>query len=201
MFNLFEIVFWGSLPVGLIAIVFFIFLIHNKRVMKNLILSMVRSFTTLFFPFTIFLLGFFYFILVLNFIGLIPFCFPISALVCVSLFFAFLGWLGNYIYILVLNFKTNVAHFLPQGSPGFLAVILVWIEFISWLARPLSLRVRLVANITAGHLLIHLISIRTFFNSAIFFLFFFFVILELVVARVQAYVYTLLLSLYVNEGL
>jgi len=77
----------------------------------------------------------------------------------------------------------------------------VWIEVISWLARPLSLGVRLVANITAGHLLIHLISLGCFYINFVFFLAFFFFLLELVVAFVQAYVYTLLLSLYVNEGL
>lgn len=176
-------------------------MVHSKGIFKVLLVIVGSNFVTLYFPFFIFLFCLFYFILVLNFIGLIPFSFPASALVCISIFFAFLGWLGNYVFTLVLNFKANVAHFLPVGSPGFLVVILVWIEFISWLARPVSLGVRLVANITAGHLLIHLMSAGVYFSVWVFFLFFCFMLLEMVVAIVQAYVYSLLLSLYVNEGL
>ena len=186
---------------GLIFFLLCVYTLHNSGVFKILIVIVSSSFVSVTFPFVIFLFGLFYFILVLNFIRLVPFSFPVSALVCVSLFFAFLRWLGNYIFILLLNFKSNVAHFLPVGSPGFLVVILVWIEFISWLARPISLGVRLVANITAGHLLIHLMSSGVYFSTWVFVVFFIFILLEIVVAVVQAYVYSLLLSLYVNEGL
>lgn len=86
-------------------------------------------------------------------------------------------------------------------------MILVWIEFISWLARPLALGVRLIANITARHLLLHLISSRVAFLMGYrrFILLglvglILIVVLEIAVAAIQAYVFSLLLSLYVREG-
>jgi F0F1-type ATP synthase membrane subunit a len=80
---------------------------------------------------------------------------------------------------------------------------LVWIEIASLGIRPLALGIRLIANITAGHLLLHLFSLRSIGRLGLLIgaLFFFIVLLELRVAVIQAYVFSLLLSLYINERL
>uniref|UniRef100_A0A7N4PKK7 ATP synthase F(0) complex subunit a n=1 Tax=Sarcophilus harrisii TaxID=9305 RepID=A0A7N4PKK7_SARHA len=86
--------------------------------------------------------------------------------------------------------------------------ILVVIETISLLIQPLALAVQLTANITAGHLLIHLISsaalalvsINIVLSSITLIILFLLTILELAVAMIQAYVFTLLVSLYLHDN-
>uniref|UniRef100_A0A4X2LFW0 ATP synthase F(0) complex subunit a n=1 Tax=Vombatus ursinus TaxID=29139 RepID=A0A4X2LFW0_VOMUR len=86
--------------------------------------------------------------------------------------------------------------------------ILIIIETISLFIQPLALAVRLTANITAGHLLIHLIgsatlalsSISITVSTIIFTILFLLTILELAVAIIQAYVFTLLVSLYLHDN-
>uniref|UniRef100_A0A7N5PA21 ATP synthase F(0) complex subunit a n=1 Tax=Ailuropoda melanoleuca TaxID=9646 RepID=A0A7N5PA21_AILME len=86
--------------------------------------------------------------------------------------------------------------------------ILILIETVSLLIRPIALGVRLTANITAGHLLIHMISSTTIelMNTSIIIPSFTLIlllaltILEIAVACIQAYVFTLLLSLYLEEN-
>lgn len=104
--------------------------------------------------------------------------------------------------------KASLAHFLPQGTPTPLIPMLVIIETISLFIQPLALAVRLTANITAGHLLIHLIgsaalallSISITLSCLTFVILLLLTILELAVAIIQAYVFTLLVSLYLQEN-
>ncbi len=77
-------------------------------------------------------------------------------------------------------------HLVPSGSPLFLIPIMVLIELIRQVVRPLTLGVRLGANLTAGHLLLALVGARI-------------LPLELVVAVVQGYVFSLLFQLYFGE--
>jgi F-type H+-transporting ATPase subunit a len=100
--------------------------------------------------------------------------------------------------------------FLPQNSPLALAVPLILIEIVSYLIRPLSLGIRLAANITAGHLLLNLGSSFLYFlvNSSFFILaplpfllLLVFTLLELAVAFIQSYVFSLLTALYINDSL
>ncbi|MFB9261324.1 MULTISPECIES: F0F1 ATP synthase subunit A [Bacteria] len=109
-----------------------------------------------------------------------------------------------------LRFKTksSLAHLLPQGTPTLLIPILVIIETISLVIQPVALAVRLTANITAGHLLIHLVGNATLTlltisppaTSLIFTLLTLLTILEIAVALIQAYVFTLLVSLYLHNN-
>ncbi|WP_104017781.1 F0F1 ATP synthase subunit A, partial [Roseovarius nitratireducens] len=100
--------------------------------------------------------------------------------------------------------KSALAHFLPQGTPIPLIPILIIIETISLFIQPIALAVRLTANITAGHLLIHLIGGATLALLSIniptalitFLILTLLTILEFAVALIQAYVFTLLVSLY-----
>lgn len=101
-----------------------------------------------------------------------------------------------------------LAHLLPEGTPTLLIPILIIIETISLFIRPLALGVRLTANLTAGHLLIQLIATAAFvllpliptvaiLTSALLLLL---TLLEVAVAIIQAYVFVLLLSLYLQEN-
>lgn len=104
--------------------------------------------------------------------------------------------------------KASLAHFLPQGTPIALIPILVIIETISLFIQPLALAVRLTANITAGHLLIHLIGSAALALMSIsittalitFIILVILTILEFAVALIQAYVFTLLVSLYLHDN-
>lgn len=101
-----------------------------------------------------------------------------------------------------------IGHFLPEGTPTALIPILIIIETISLFIRPLALGVRLTANLTAGHLLIHLISSAAFtlaptiptVAALTLVLLFILTLLEVAVAMIQAYVFVLLLSLYLQEN-
>lgn len=101
-----------------------------------------------------------------------------------------------------------LGHLLPEGTPVPLIPVLIIIETISLFIRPLALGVRLTANLTAGHLLMQLIATAAFVllplmpgvaiaTAAILFLL---TILEVAVAIIQAYVFVLLLSLYLQEN-
>lgn len=97
---------------------------------------------------------------------------------------------------------------MPGGAPLALAPILVPIETVSYLSRALSLGLRLAANLTAGHLLFAIISGFTFtmFTSGLFALslfpmlvMLFITILEMAVAIIQAYVFSLLTAIYLSD--
>ncbi|CAM9194747.1 unnamed protein product (mitochondrion) [Bubo scandiacus] len=103
----------------------------------------------------------------------------------------------------------SIGHLLPEGTPTPLIPALILIETTSLLIRPLALGVRLTANLTAGHLLIQLISTAvmallpimpmvSILTAVILFLL---TILEIAVAMIQAYVFVLLLSLYLQENI
>lgn len=102
----------------------------------------------------------------------------------------------------------SLGHLLPEGTPTPLVPVLIIIETISLFIRPIALGVRLTANLTAGHLLIQLFSTAAFvltktmpaialLVTAVLFLL---TLLEVAVAIIQAYVFVLLLSLYLQEN-
>jgi len=98
------------------------------------------------------------------------------------------------------------SHLVPLGSPAGLIFFLVIIELISNFIRPVTIRIRVVANITAGHLLLHLLSSFTLiiilvpgFVFILLFLIFFLVCMELGVALIQSYIFSTLIALYSRE--
>lgn len=101
-----------------------------------------------------------------------------------------------------------LGHMLPEGTPAPLIPILIVIETISLFIRPLALGVRLTANLTAGHLLIQLISTAVLVliplmpavSVLTIIVLFLLTLLEVAVAIIQAYVFVLLLSLYLQEN-
>nr|YP_008816341.2 ATP synthase F0 subunit 6 [Babina subaspera] len=148
------------------------------------------------------------FLLSMNLLGLLPYTFTPTTQLSINLGLATPLWLTTVLVGFRNQFTHSLAHFLPEGTPAPLIPVLILIETISLFIRPLALGVRLTANLTAGHLLIHLISSAV---SAIFFLsitasmvtflvLVLLTILEIAVAMIQAYVFVLLLSLYLQEN-
>nr|YP_010033969.1 ATP synthase F0 subunit 6 [Gymnobelideus leadbeateri]QOW83344.1 ATP synthase F0 subunit 6 [Gymnobelideus leadbeateri] len=143
-----------------------------------------------------------------NLLGLLPYSFTPTTQLSMNIGMAIPLWLATVILGFRLKPKVSLAHLLPQGTPTPLIPMLIIIETISLLIQPLALAVRLTANITAGHLLIHLIGAATLALSSIsmtvstitFTILFLLTILELAVAMIQAYVFTLLVSLYLHEN-
>nr|ADN21177.1 ATP synthase F0 subunit 6 [Denariusa bandata] len=148
------------------------------------------------------------FLITINILGLLPYTFTPTTQLSMNMAFALPLWLATVI-IGMRNQPTHaLGHLLPEGSPTPLIPILVVIETISLLIRPLALGVRLTANLTAGHLLIQLISSAAFVLLPIMptvailtsILLLMLTILEVAVAMIQAYVFVLLLSLYLQEN-
>nr|YP_009000404.1 ATP synthase F0 subunit 6 [Pteronotus parnellii]AHF21570.1 ATP synthase F0 subunit 6 [Pteronotus parnellii] len=143
-----------------------------------------------------------------NLLGLLPHSFTPTTQLSMNLSMAIPLWAGTVILGFRHKTKASLAHFLPQGTPIPLIPMLVIIETISLFIQPVALAVRLTANITAGHLLIHLIggatlalmdiSMTTAFIT--FIILILLTILEFAVALIQAYVFTLLVSLYLHDN-
>nr|YP_009178455.1 ATP synthase F0 subunit 6 [Lynx canadensis]AAU00416.1 ATP synthase F0 subunit 6 [Lynx canadensis]AKE36239.1 ATP synthase F0 subunit 6 [Lynx canadensis] len=143
-----------------------------------------------------------------NLLGLLPHSFTPTTQLSMNLGMAIPLWAGTVITGFRHKTKASLAHFLPQGTPIPLIPMLVIIETISLFIQPVALAVRLTANITAGHLLMHLIggatlaltNISTSVALITFIILILLTILEFAVALIQAYVFTLLVSLYLHDN-
>nr|QUJ18231.1 ATP synthase protein 6 [Plesiops coeruleolineatus] len=148
------------------------------------------------------------FLITLNMLGLLPYTFTPTTQLSLNMAFAIPLWLASVIIGLRSQPTHALGHLLPEGTPTLLIPVLIIIETISLFIRPLALGVRLTANLTAGHLLIQLIATAAFvllplmppvaFLTAILLLLL--TLLEIAVAMIQAYVFVLLLSLYLQEN-
>nr|YP_010965060.1 ATP synthase F0 subunit 6 [Rhogeessa mira]WNM91057.1 ATP synthase F0 subunit 6 [Rhogeessa mira] len=143
-----------------------------------------------------------------NLLGLLPHSFTPTTQLSMNIGMAIPLWAGTVILGFRHKTKASLAHFLPQGTPLPLIPMLVIIETISLFIQPMALAVRLTANITAGHLLIHLIGSATLALMDIsmttafitFIILVLLTMLEFAVALIQAYVFTLLVSLYLHDN-
>jgi F-type H+-transporting ATPase subunit a len=147
----------------------------------------------------------FVFILFSNYIGLIPGAYTVTSQIIVTAAFSFLV----YGISLVVGFSMHGVKFLgiliPPGTPGWLVPLMVPIEIISQIARPISLAVRLFANMTAGHVMLAVLFGLTIsgglligwlpfvFTVAIY-------LLEFGIAFIQAYIFTILTCVYLGDA-
>nr|YP_003359503.1 ATP synthase F0 subunit 6 [Acheilognathus yamatsutae]ABQ01691.1 ATP synthase F0 subunit 6 [Acheilognathus yamatsutae] len=148
------------------------------------------------------------FLISINMLGLLPYTFTPTTQLSLNMGFAVPFWLATVIIGMRNQPTVALGHLLPEGTPIPLIPVLIIIETISLFIRPLALGVRLTANLTAGHLLIQLIATAVFvlapmmptvaiLTAAVLFLL---TLLEVAVAMIQAYVFVLLLSLYLQEN-
>nr|YP_010349764.1 ATP synthase F0 subunit 6 [Pimephales tenellus]UNZ13080.1 ATP synthase F0 subunit 6 [Pimephales tenellus]UNZ13093.1 ATP synthase F0 subunit 6 [Pimephales tenellus] len=148
------------------------------------------------------------FLITINMLGLLPYTFTPTTQLSLNMGLAVPLWLATVIIGMRNQPTVALGHLLPEGTPIPLIPVLIIIETISLFIRPLALGVRLTANLTAGHLLIQLIATAVFvllpmmptvalLTAAVLFLL---TLLEVAVAMIQAYVFVLLLSLYLQEN-
>ena len=150
----------------------------------------------------------FFFILFSNFLGLIPFSFTVTS--HITLTFMLGG--STVIGLTIIGFIKQKLHFLdlfvPKGVPNALLPLLISIEVVSYIARGFSLSIRLFANLMSGHSLIHILL---FFITKIIkfnfilgliglFLIFIIFILEIGISFLQAYVFAVLVSIYLKDS-
>nr|QXI72971.1 ATP synthase F0 subunit 6 [Aotus nigriceps] len=148
------------------------------------------------------------FIALNNLLGLTPYAFTPTTQLSMNLGMAIPLWAATVFMGLRFKTKASLAHFLPQGTPIPLIPMLIIIETISLFIQPMALAVRLTANITAGHLLMHLLgdtaltlmSIYVSSSTITIIIIILLITLELGVALIQAYVFTLLVSLYLHDN-
>nr|YP_008379143.1 ATP synthase subunit 6 [Saguinus oedipus]AGM47663.1 ATP synthase subunit 6 [Saguinus oedipus] len=148
------------------------------------------------------------FIALNNILGLTPYAFTPTTQLSMNLGMAIPLWAATVLMGLRFKTKSSLAHFLPQGTPIPLIPMLIIIETISLVIQPVALAVRLTANITAGHLLMHLLgdtaltlmSIYLSSSTITIIIIILLITLELGVALIQAYVFTLLVGLYLHDN-
>nr|BDP99387.1 ATP synthase F0 subunit 6 [Accipiter badius poliopsis] len=148
-------------------------------------------------------------LLTINLLGLLPYTFTPTTQLSMNMALAFPLWLATLLMGLRNQPTMSLGHLLPEGTPTPLIPALILIETTSLLIRPLALGVRLTANLTAGHLLIQLISTATItllpllptVSALTLLILLLLTILEIAVAMIQAYVFVLLLSLYLQENI
>jgi ATP synthase subunit 6 len=173
-------------------------------VKENLYIRKQQYFSVIFYLFLTILLA--------NLAGMIPFSFTITSSFVVTFFLAATHFIGiNHIAVVKHQWQTNDL-FLPSGAPLAIAPFLIFIEAVSYIARVFSLSIRLFANMMSGHALLKILIGFSWvlLNSgtgmvllalapwgivtAIMFL-------ELLIAFLQAYVFTILVTLYINDVL
>lgn len=152
------------------------------------------------------------FILLSNIVGLVPYSFTVTSHLVVTLALALSLFLGIVSVILKKHKWKSLQLFLPQGTSLFLSFLLVPIEIVSFFFKPLSLGVRLFANIIAGHTLLKVIGgfawaiiakggFLLYLHIFPLFILVLLIGLELGVGLIQTYVFLILVSIYFREGL
>ena len=158
-----------------------------------------------------FIFTLFSFILTLNLIGMIPYNYSVTSQIIVSIGLSFTIWVFVTLTGFVRHGINYISMFFPQGAPLALAPLLVCIELVSYFARAISLGLRLAANISAGHLLLAIIGgfgwdmlkaggllmVGSVVPIGLIWILMF---LEIAVAGIQAYVLTLLTTIYLNDA-
>ena len=164
-------------------------------------------------PYFSFIFSLFMFVLFCNMFGMIPYTFTVTSHIIVTFALAIVIFFGVTVIGFVMHGISFLKFFVPSGVPKALLPLLVVIEVISYLTRPVSLSVRLFANMMAGHTMLKVFG---FFVAGMFFsgnlfiaplgvapLLFItaFTGLEILVAFLQAYVFAILTCIYLNDAI
>lgn len=139
------------------------------------------------------------FILYNNLQGLIRYTFVWTSQLLLSLSLRMSLWFSILLQGVFKNLKKNLTHLVPTGTPFILIRFIILVESLRIFIRPITLSVRLAANITAGHLLLRLISWNNSFVVVGILIQLLIFVLEIIVAIIQSYVFIILLILYTEE--
>ena len=156
-------------------------------------------------PFFPLIFSLFMFILFCNVLGLIPYSFTVTSHIIVTFVFAGAIFIGVTVLGLMRHGLKFFSLFLPPGVPVLLAPLLVPIEFVSYLSRPISLSVRLAANMMAGHTMLKVFAgfvvALGLLGIAPLIIIILLYALETLIAFLQAYVFAVLTCLYINDAI
>lgn len=153
-----------------------------------------------------FLFTLFMFVLFANMIGMIPYTFTVTSHIVVTFALAMIVFLGVTVVGIVRHGFHFLHLFLPAGAPMWTAPVLIPIEVISYLSRPISLSVRLFANMTVGHVILKVVGgfvvalgLLGVVPGVAFLVVF--TGLEVGIAFLQAYIFTILSCVYLNDAI
>jgi len=159
-----------------------------------------------------FFLSIFFFILLLNTIGIIPYSSTVTSYLSVTLILTLIIIIGAYFAVFSLHGINFFSLFMPQGCPFVLIFFIIPIEFLSYVFRLISLSARLFANMMAGHSLLAVLagfswvmfnsnsSLIILIGTVPLFVVFLLFLLETGVAVVQAVVFTILSCMYMDQA-
>uniref|UniRef100_UPI0030FE477D ATP synthase subunit 6 n=1 Tax=Bothriocroton auruginans TaxID=188736 RepID=UPI0030FE477D len=191
---MFPVIYWSS-PSSIIISWKILLKKFFQEMMNNLKSSKIKN--------ILMLNSIFMLIFIANLIGLLPYVFTSSSHLIFSMFLAFPIWISLMLFGFVNKFNMMMCHLVPLGSPIFLSVFMVMIETVSNLIRPITLSIRLTANMISGHLLIHLLSSMALLSNTMMIIsipiMMILMVLETAVAAIQSFVFVTLISLYINE--
>nr|YP_010610634.1 ATP synthase F0 subunit 6 [Cirroctopus glacialis]WAP91389.1 ATP synthase F0 subunit 6 [Cirroctopus glacialis] len=150
------------------------------------------------------------FILIINFnlLGLLPYVFSSSSHLCMTFCLSLPLWLSLIMSSYQNNYYSSFASLLPMGTPSFLILFLPMIEFLSISVRPITLAIRIAANISAGHIILTLIGNYLVFSilsvnfisiSIIMFIQMMYFLFEIGIGIIQGYIFSLLITLYSDD--
>lgn len=152
-----------------------------------------------------FVFSLFLFILGANLLGMVPYAYTVTSQIIVTFSLA----MGVFIVITVIGFMRHgvsfMAYFVPTGVPKILFPLIIPIELISYLSRPISLSIRLFANMMAGHTMLKVFAgftiIMGMWGVAPLLLNVVLTAFEIMIAVLQAYVFTILTCIYLHDAL
>lgn len=152
-----------------------------------------------------FLLTAFFFILTSNFLGLVPYTATVTNNIAVTGILAIFSFFAIQIGGIINNgFIGYFKNLIPHGVPIFLAPIMFIVEFVGLFTKPFALAIRLFANMTAGHIVIYALISLIFVMQTILIspvsvgMALFIYLLEVLIALLQAYIFTMLSSLFIG---
>jgi F-type H+-transporting ATPase subunit a len=157
-------------------------------------------------PYFAFIFSLFMFVLFCNMFGMIPYAFTVTSHIIVTFMLASFIFIGVTIIGFIKHGVKYLELFVPKGVPLLLLPLIIVIEIISYLARPVSLSVRLFANMLAGHTMLKVFGgfvislgllggwLPLSFTVAL-------IGLEILVSFLQAYVFAILTCIYLNDAL
>nr|AFY16784.1 ATP synthase F0 subunit 6 [Dalcantha dilatata] len=200
---------WISMMLGLMVVPSMFWYMPNRMLML-----LIKLFNSLHLEFkmlmgisskgmTLISITLFMFILMNNILGLLPYIFTSSSHMVFTMTLALPLWMSTMLFGWINQSNYMLAHLVPVGTPNMLMPFMVMIETISNLIRPGSLAVRLSANMIAGHLLMSLLGNSSInyneYNYLIMAIQMMLMVFEAAVAMIQAYVFSVLSTLYASE--
>ena len=158
-----------------------------------------------------YMMALFLFIMLGNIVGLFPFAFSYTSQLCITIGMALMVFVASIIVGIMNQGIVYFKRFCPSGIPGYLVPVFIVIELLSFLFRPISLGIRLFANMVSGHIMIEVIAGFAASIASIAVFSYFAVVpvavnvalnlFKFVVCMLQAYVFVVLSCMYLSESL